>query len=220
MIPQSLRLSLLVVSIATVVIAVAGTAFAYLLAKRRFRGREMLDALLTLPMVLPPTVTGYYLILLLGRRGVLGEPLYALSGWTVTFTWVAAVVASTVVALPLMIKSARAAIESVDPEYETASLLMGKSEIETFFRITLPLAGKGILAGVILSFARAFGEFGATLMLAGNIPGKTQTMPLAIYEAVAGGEDATAKWLALILTGISVTVVYLTNRLSRPTPRS
>lgn len=220
MILQSLRLSLLVVSIATVVIAVAGTAFAYLLAKRRFRGRELLDALLTLPMVLPPTVTGYYLILLLGRRGVLGEPLYALSGWTVTFTWVAAVVASTVVALPLMIKSARAAIESVDPEYETASLLMGKSEIETFFRITLPLAGKGILAGVILSFARAFGEFGATLMLAGNIPGKTQTMPLAIYEAVAGGEDATAKWLALILTGISVTVVYLTNRLSRPTPRS
>lgn len=220
MILQSLRLSLLVVSIATVVIAVAGTAFAYLLAKRRFRGREMLDALLTLPMVLPPTVTGYYLILLLGRRGVLGEPLYALTGWTVTFTWVAAVVASTVVALPLMIKSARAAIESVDPEYETASLLMGKSEIETFFRITLPLAGKGILAGVILSFARAFGEFGATLMLAGNIPGKTQTMPLAIYEAVAGGEDATAKWLALILTGISVTVVYLTNRLSRPTPRS
>lgn len=220
MILQSLRLSLLVVSIATVVIAVAGTAFAYLLAKRRFRGREMLDALLTLPMVLPPTVTGYYLILLLGRRGVLGEPLYALSGWTVTFTWAAAVIASTVVALPLMIKSARAAIESVDPEYETASLLMGKSEIETFFRITLPLAGKGILAGVILSFARAFGEFGATLMLAGNIPGKTQTMPLAIYEAVAGGEDATAKWLALILTGISVTVVYLTNRLSRPTPRS
>lgn len=209
MILQSLRLSLLVVSIATVVIAVAGTAFAYLLAKRRFRGREMLDALLTLPMVLPPTVTGYYLILLLGRRGVLGEPLYALTGWTVTFTWVAAVVASTVVALPLMIKSARAAIESVDPEYETASLLMGKSEIETFFRITLPLAGRGILAGVILSFARAFGEFGATLMLAGNIPGKTQTMPLAIYEAVAGGEDATAKWLALILTGISVTVVYL-----------
>jgi molybdate transport system permease protein len=220
MIVQSLRLSLLVVSIATVVIAAVGTAFAYLLAKRRFRGRELLDALLTLPMVLPPTVTGYYLILLLGRRGVLGEPLYALTGWTVTFTWVAAVIASTVVALPLMIKSARAAIESVDPEYETASLLMGKSEPETFFRITLPLAGRGILAGVILSFARAFGEFGATLMLAGNIQGKTQTMPLAIYEAVAGGEDATAKWLALILTGISVTVVYLTNRLSRPAPRS
>jgi molybdate transport system permease protein len=107
----------------------------------------------------------------------------------------------------------------VDAEYEIASRIMGKSEFETFFRITLPLAGRGILAGVVLSFARAFGEFGATLMLAGNIPGKTQTMPLAIYEAVVSGEDAQAKWLALILTGISVTVVYLTNRLSRPAKR-
>jgi molybdate transport system permease protein len=129
------------------------------------------------------------------------------------------VIAATVIALPLMIKSARAAIESVNAEHEIASRIMGKSEFETFFRITLPLAGRGILAGVVLSFARAFGEFGATLMLAGNIPGKTQTMPLAIYEAVVSGEDTTAKWLALILTGISVTVVYLTNLLSRPAKR-
>lgn len=216
MIWQALRLSLLVVSIATLVISVAGTAFGYLLAKKKFRGKDLLDAILTLPMVLPPTVTGYYLILLLGKRGLLGKPLYALTGWTVTFTWIAAVVASTVVALPLMIKSARAAIESVDSDYEIASYILGKSEFQTFFRITLPLAGRGILAGIILSFARAFGEFGATLMLAGNIPGKTQTMPLAIYEAVVSGEDEKAKWLALILTGISVLVVYLTNRLSRP----
>jgi molybdate transport system permease protein len=216
MIWQALKLSLLVVSLATLAIGVAGTAFGFLLAKKQFRGTDLLDAIFTLPMVLPPTVTGYYLILLLGRRGLLGEPIYSLTGWTVTFTWVAAVIASTVVALPLMIKSARAAIESVDPEYEIASYVMGKSELETFFRITLPLAGRGILAGVILSFARAFGEFGATLMLAGNIPGKTQTMPLAIYEAVVSGEDEKAKWLALILTGISVLVVYLTNRLSRP----
>jgi len=215
MIWQALKLSLLVVSLATLAIGVAGTAFGFLLAKKQFRGKDLLDAIFTLPMVLPPTVTGYYLILLLGRRGLLGEPIYSLTGWTVTFTWVAAVIASTVVALPLMIKSARAAIESVDPEYEIASYVMGKSELETFFRITLPLAGRGILAGVILSFARAFGEFGATLMLAGNIPGKTQTMPLAIYEAVVSGEDEKAKWLALILTGISVLVVYLTNRLSR-----
>jgi len=216
MIWQALKLSLLAVSLATLAIGVAGTAFGFLLAKKQFRGKDLLDAIFTLPMVLPPTVTGYYLILLLGRRGLLGEPIYSLTGWTVTFTWVAAVIASTVVALPLMIKSARAAIESVDPEYEIASYVMGKSELETFFRITLPLAGRGILAGVILSFARAFGEFGATLMLAGNIPGKTQTMPLAIYEAVVSGEDEKAKWLALILTGISVLVVYLTNRLSRP----
>jgi molybdate transport system permease protein len=220
MIWSALKLSLLVVSIATIVIGIVGTAFGFLLAKRQFRGKDLLDAILTLPMVLPPTVTGYYLILVLGRRGLLGGPLYSLTGWTLTFTWMAAVVAASVVALPLMIKSARAAIESVDPQYEIASCIMGKSEFETFFRITLPLAGRGILAGVILSFARAFGEFGATLMLAGNIPGKTQTMPLAIYEAVVSGEDAQAKWLALILTGISITVVYLTNRLSRTKKRS
>jgi molybdate transport system permease protein len=220
MIWNALKLSLLVVSIATMVIGIVGTAFGFLLAKRRFHGKDLLDAVLTLPMVLPPTVTGYYLILVLGRRGLLGGPFYALTGWSVMFTWVAAVIASSLVALPLMIKSARAAIESVDPEYEIASCIMGKSEWETFFRITLPLAGRGILTGLILSFARAFGEFGATLMLAGNIPGKTQTMPLAIYEAVVSGEDAQAKWLALILTGISVTVVYLTNRLSRPKKRS
>jgi len=216
MIWPSLKLSLLVVSLATLIISVVGTALGFLFAKRDFRGKDILDAVTTLPMVLPPTVTGYYLIVLLGRRGMLGSPLYSLTGWTVTFTWIAAVIASTVVALPLMIKSARAAIESVDADYEIASFTMGKSEFETFFRITLPLAGRGILAGIVLSFARAFGEFGATLMLAGNIPGRTQTMPLAIYEAVVSGEDAQAKWLALILTGISVTVVYLTNRLSRP----
>jgi molybdate transport system permease protein len=219
MIWQTLKLSLLVVSIATIVISVVGTALGFFLAKRTFRGKDLLDAVLTLPMVLPPTVTGYYLILLLGRRGLLGGPLYRWTGWTVTFTWIAAVIAATIIALPLMIKSARAAIETVDSGYEIASYIMGKSELETFFRITLPLAGRGILAGIVLSFARAFGEFGATLMLAGNIPGKTQTMPLAIYEAVVSGEDARAKWLALILTGISITVVYLTNRLSRPKNR-
>jgi molybdate transport system permease protein len=219
MIWPALRLSFMVVSLATLVISVAGTALGFLFAKRTFRGKDLLDAVLTMPMVLPPTVTGYYLILLLGRRGWLGKPLYLLTGWSVTFTWIAAVIATTVVALPLMVKSARAAIESVNPDYEIASRLMGKSELETFFRITLPLASRGILAGIVLSFARAFGEFGATLMLAGNIPGKTQTMPLAIYEAVVAGEDAEAKWMALILTGISISVVYITNRLSRPNGR-
>jgi len=215
MIWHALKLSLLVGAIATILIGLIGTAFGYLLARRNFRGKDVLDAVLTLPMVLPPTVTGYYLILILGRRGLLGKPLYDLTDWTVTFTWLAAVIAATVIALPLMVKSARAAIESVDTEYENASRIMGRSEWETFIRITLPLAGRGLLAGIVLSFARAFGEFGATLMLAGNIPGRTQTMPLAIYEAVASGEDERAMWLALILTCISITVVYLTNRLSR-----
>jgi len=220
MIWNALKLSLLVVSVATLIIAVVGTAFGFLIARRRFLGKELLDAVLTLPMVLPPTVVGYYLIVILGRKGLLGGPVYNLTGWTLTFTWIAAVVASVVVAIPLMVKSARAAIESVDPDYENVSRIMGKGEWETFFRVTLPLAGRGILAGVILSFARAFGEFGATMMLAGNIMGKTQTMPLAIYEAMAAGENDTAAVLAIILTGISLVVVYLTNRLSRPAERN
>jgi molybdate transport system permease protein len=216
MIWPSLKLSLLVVSIAILIISLVGTALGFILAKRHFRGKELLDSIVTLPMVLPPTVTGYYLIMLFGRRGLLGEPIYELTGWTVTFTWQAAVIAATVIALPLMVTSARAAIESVDPQYEIVSYTLGKSELETFFRVTLPLARRGILAGIVLSFARALGEFGATLMLAGNIPGKTQTMPLAIYEAVISGEDRRAQALVVILTAISVAVVYLTNKLSRP----
>lgn len=219
MIGSALKISLAVVSISTILIGLIGTTFGYILARRHFWGKDLLDAVLTLPMVLPPTVTGYYLILILGRKGFLGKPLFALTGWSVTFTWGAAIIAATVIALPLMVKSARAAIESVNPEYEIASRIMGKGEWETFFRITLPLASRGLLAGLVLSFARAFGEFGATLMLAGNIQGRTQTMPLAIYEAVVSGEDARAQWLAVILTIISVTVVYLTSRLSRPAKR-
>ncbi|MBA2339345.1 MAG: molybdate ABC transporter permease subunit [Pyrinomonadaceae bacterium] len=215
MIWQAFKLSLLVVSISTVIVTVLGTAAAFLLAKRNFPGKELLDALLTLPLVLPPTVTGYYLIVLLGRRGFIGAYIYQLTGWTVAFTWQAAVLAATVLAIPLMVKAARAGLESVDPQYEIASYTLGKSEMETFFRVTLPLARRGVLAGIVLSFARALGEFGATLMLAGNIPGRTQTMPLAIYEAVASGEERNAQALALILTAVSVAAVYLTNKLNR-----
>lgn len=215
MIWPALRISLQVTAVATAIVAVAGTAFGWLLAKRDFRGREALDAVLTLPMVLPPTVTGYYLILLLGRRGLLGGPVHQWTGWNLTFTWFAAVIAASVIALPLMVRSARAAIESVDPRYDAVAATLGKGPAETFFRVTLPLARRGLVAGAVLSFARAFGEFGATLMVAGNIPGRTQTMPLAIYEAVVSGEDERAVWLALLLTLVSVAVVYLTNRLSR-----
>lgn len=214
MVWSALKLSLFVAVLATILAAVVGTACAYLLAKGKFWGRELLDAIITLPLVLPPTVTGYYLIVLLGRRGVIGSFLYDLTGWSIVFTRWAAVVAAAVVALPLMIKSARAAIESVNPQYELASYTLGKGKAETFFRITLPLARRGLLAGIVLSFARALGEFGATLMLAGNIPGKTQTMPLAIYEAVAAGENHQAQVLALILTAVSLTAIYLTNKLA------
>ena len=215
MIWSAFKLSLLVVSCATAVVGASGLAFAYLLAKREFRGKELFDAVLTMPLVLPPTVTGYYLILLLGRRGLVGSLIYDYTGWAVTFTPLAAIVAAAVMALPLMIKTSRAALESVSPTYEMASYTLGKGEWETFFRITLPLARRGVLAGLVLSFARALGEFGATLMLAGNIPGRTQTMPLAIYEAVAAGEGRQAQILALILTAVSITAIYLTNKLTR-----
>lgn len=215
MIWPSMRVSLLVVAMTTLAVSVLGTGLGYVLAKRSFRGKELVDALITLPMVLPPTVTGYYLIVLLGRRGPIGGFVFDMTGWALVFTWQAAVVAAIVVSLPLMVKSARAAIEAVDPRYETASYSLGKSRLETLVRITLPLARRGLLAGVVLSFARALGEFGATLMLAGNIQGKTQTMPLAIFQAVMSGEDSVAQTLAVIMTAISVAAVYTTNKLAR-----
>ncbi len=215
MILESLKLSLLVVTCATVIVGVIGLFFAFLLAKFEFRGKELLDAILTMPLVLPPTVTGYFLIVIFGRRGIIGAPIYDLTGWSVIFTWQGAVIAAIVVSLPMMIKASRAGIESVNSEYEISSYTLGKSKFETFWRITLPLARRGIFAGLVLSFARALGEFGATLMIAGNIAGKTQTMPLAIYEAVASGDDRQAQILALVLTAISVCAVYLTNKLSR-----
>ena len=215
MIWESFKLSALVVSIATLIIAVLGLALGLLFAKGRFHGRELLASFFTMPLVLPPTVTGFYLIVLFGRYGLIGEPIYKLTGWTITFTWQAAVVAAVVLALPLMVLSSRAAIESVNPQYEIASYTLGKTRFATFLLITLPLARRGILAGIVLSFTRALGEFGATFMLAGNIAGKTQTMPLAIYEAVISGDNKQAQALALILTGVSVAAVYLTTKLTK-----
>jgi molybdate transport system permease protein len=210
-----LVLSLWVSVLATSIIAVFGTLIAYVLARKRFFGRTMLDAFTTLPMILPPTVTGYYLIILLGKNGIIGNYIYKLTGWSVMFTWQAAVIAATVVAIPIMIKSAKAAIESVDIEYEKAAFTLGKSEIETFFLVTLPLAKKGLIAGLVLSFARALGEFGATIMIAGNIPGKTSTMPLAIYRAFQSGDDQLATTLVILLTVVSIAVIYITTRISR-----
>ncbi|MDD5616769.1 MAG: molybdate ABC transporter permease subunit [Candidatus Methanoperedens sp.] len=210
-----LVLSLWVSVLATTIIAIFGTLIAYVLARKRFLGRTMLDAFTTLPMILPPTVTGYYLIILLGRNGIIGNYIYKLTGLSVMFTWQAAVIAATVVAIPIMIKSAKAAIESVDLEYEKAAFTLGKTEIETFFLVTLPLAKKGLIAGLVLSFARALGEFGATIMIAGNIPGKTSTMPLAIYSAFQSGEDQLAATLVIVLTVVSIAVIYITTRISR-----
>jgi molybdate transport system permease protein len=208
----SLRLSLQVASVATLFIVVIGVFMGYLLARRNFEGRELLDVLITLPLVLPPTVTGYYLIVLFGRNGIIGGLIYAWTGWTIMFTWYAAALASFIVALPLMIKTSRAAIESVDRNLINASYTLGYSELQTAFRVILPLSKKGMLAGTVLSFARAIGEFGATLMLSGNIPGKTDTMPLAIYSAANNGEWSTAHLMVGLLTVFSGMLLYLANK--------
>jgi len=209
----ALWLSAQVAVAATVLNALLGIPLAYILARRRFWGRGLVDLLVTLPLVLPPTVTGYYLIVLLGRRGLLGAPLYEATGWTVAFTWYAAIIAATVMALPLLVRTARAAIESVDRDLERAAYTLGRSEWQTALTVTLPLARNGILAGLVLAFARALGEFGATLMLAGNIPGKTATVPLAIYTAVQTGEMGEAVVLVLALTTLSCLVLVLAGRL-------
>lgn len=210
---SALALSIRVALVATLLNAAIGIPLAYLLARRRFRGRGLVDLLVTLPLVLPPTVTGYYLIVLLGRRGWLGGPIYELTGWSLTFTWYAAVVAATIMALPLLVRTARAAIESVDRDLEQAAFTLGRPEWRTALEVTLPLARNGILAGLVLAFARALGEFGATLMLAGNIPGRTTTVPLAIYTSVQTGETGDAVVLVAMLTALSCVVLIAAARL-------
>jgi len=211
----SLRLSIQVAVAATLLMTVSGITAAYFLARKAFRGREFLDMLVTLPLVLPPTVTGYYLIILFGRNGLIGKPVYQMTGWSIMFTWYAAVLASFVVAIPLLIKTARAAIESVDKNLVQAAYALGLTEFQTALHIILPLAKRGIIAGVILSFARALGEFGATLMIAGNIPGKTDTMPLSIYMYASSGDWSKANMMVIAETIITGLMLYLANRFSK-----
>lgn len=210
----ALALSLKVAGFATVISLVLGTATGFLLARVRFPGRDLLDTLLTLPMVLPPTVLGYYLLVLLGRRSAFGAWLQDTFGISLIFTWQGAVVAAAIVAFPLVFKPARAAFEGVDGQLENAARVLGVSELAIFFRVTLPLAWRGILAGVLLAFARALGEFGATLMVAGSIPGKTQTLSIAVYEAVQAGQDDVANTLVLITSLVCVTVLLAAGRLA------
>lgn len=210
-----MRLSLEVAAVSTVMVFFFGLPVAYLLASRKFRGTEILDMLLTLPLVLPPTVTGYYLVVLFGRSGVIGKYVYQWTGWNIMFTWYAAVLASFVVSLPLMIKTARAAIESVDRNLINASYTLGHSNLDTALKVIFPLAKKGIMAGAVLSFARAMGEFGATIMLAGNIPGKTDTMPIAIYSMAGSGEWSKAHAMVAVFTVISGVFLYIANRFGK-----
>lgn len=210
----ALLLSLKVAGWATLLNLVVGIGVGYLLARKRFWGRDLLDTILTLPMVMPPTVLGYYLLVLLGRRSALGAWLQDHFGFSFIFTWQGAVIAAAIVAFPLVFKPARAAFEAVDGQLEQAARVLGISEIAVFFRVTLPLAWRGILAGVLLAFARALGEFGATLMVAGSIPGKTQTLSIAVYEAVQAGQDDVANSLVLLTSAVCIAVLLLAGKLA------
>ncbi len=189
-------------------------AFAWITARFSFWGRDLLDAILTLPLVMPPTVLGYYLIVVWGRNGWLGGWLNEHLGITLMFTWQGAVLAATVVAFPLLFKSARAAFEGVDTEYEKAARILGDNEMQVFFRITLPLAARGLVAGTMLAFARAMGDFGATLMVAGNIQGRTQTAAMAVFDAVQVGDYRLANTLVAIMSVVCVTILVMTNKLA------
>ena len=211
----ALLLSLKVAGWATLLNTVLGIGMGFLLARGRFWGREVLDTILTLPMVLPPTVLGYYLLVLLGRKGMLGSWLQAQFGINLIFTWQGAVIAAMVVTFPLVVKPARAAFEQVNPQLEQAARMLGLNEWSVFCRVSLPLAWRGILAGVLLAFARALGEFGATLMVAGSIPNQTQTLSIAVYEAVQAGQDDLANQLVLLISAVCITILLLVGRLSK-----
>jgi molybdate transport system permease protein len=210
-----LWLSLRVAALATLVSLFFGLWMAYTLANRKFRGKELLDAVVMLPLVLPPTVLGYYLLVVLGRSSPVGHLYEWTFGTPLVFTWQAAVVASTFHAIPLLVKSARAAFETVDRSYEKAARNLGASEWRVFWRVTMPLSRRPVLAASVLAFARALGDFGATLMIAGDIPGKTQTASIAIYDAVEGGDTMVARVLVLVLSVVAIAIVYASNRLQQ-----
>jgi len=217
----ALALTLKVALWATALNLLFGVGVGYAMARWRFAGREVLDAVFTLPMVMPPTVLGYYLLVLIGSQGPIGAWLLQHFGIRLIFTWQGAVIAAMVVSFPLVFKGARAAFETVDAQLEDAARTLGIHEVAVFFRVSLPLAWRGILAGLLLSFARALGEFGATLMVAGSIPGRTQTLSIAVYEAVQAGQDDVANFLVALTSITCIAVLLAAGRLvpGRVAPR-
>lgn len=213
---EPLWLSLRVSLAATVITATFGVAGAYALARGRFPGRGLMEAVASLPIVLPPTVLGYYLLTLLGRESPVGRAYEALTGSPLVFTVTGAVVAASVASFPFCLRAARAAIADVDPRLEDAARTMGLTEWRIAVQVTLPLARGGIAAGIALAFARALGDFGTTLMVAGNIPGRTQTAPIAIYDAVQAGDDARAALIAVVLSAVAIAALVVVGRLGRP----
>lgn len=209
---QALMLSLQVTIVATMILFVIGLVLGVLLARYRLRGQIIIEIIIFLPLVLPPSVIGYFLLLLLGRGSFIVDWFHI----NLLFTWQAAAIASAVVGLPLMVQSARAAVAGVDDVLENAARTLGSSELEILWRVTLPLARRGIIAGLILGGARALGEFGATLMVAGNIPGRTQTLPLAIYDAVQARRYDDAQMMVIIMTAVAFVGLWCVRQLERP----
>lgn len=209
-----LWLSLRVAVLATLLAGLAGVGIAYLLAKGRFRGRGVLEAVATLPIVLPPTVLGYYLLSALGTNSPIGRSWERITGRPIVFTVTGAVIAASVSALPFVVRTARAAIEDVDPRLEAVARVAGHPEWRVATLVTLPVARRGITAGVTLGFARALGDFGATVMVAGNIPGRTQTLPIAVYDAVQAGDESTARTGSLVLAAVAVVVLLAVTQFS------
>jgi molybdate transport system permease protein len=215
-----LWLSLRVASLATCFVLTFGTGVAYLLSHKNFRGKEGLDSLITLPLVLPPTVLGYYLLVLLGRNSGLGHLYESIFGQPLVFTWQAAVVAAFLHSAPIYIKGARTVLEAVDYRYEWVASSLGASEWRTFFRITLPLAWRGLSSLASLCFARSLGDFGVTMMVAGNIPGQTQTLSVAIFDAVESGNGQMARMLVLVMSVTALLLLWVAARLSRQPARA
>ena len=208
-----LGLSLKVAAVATVLALVAGVGLGWLFARTRIPGRSILEPVFMLPLVLPPTVLGYGILVVAGRRSPLGGWVREHFDYTIIFSWHGAVVASAIVALPLVMKSASAAFAGIDRDLEAAASTLRQSRLSVFLRVTLPLAWPGILAGTLLAFARAMGEFGASLMVAGSIPKQTQTLSMAIYDAVQAGEDDQALLLVIVTSLVSIAVLVFSNRM-------
>jgi molybdate transport system permease protein len=209
-----LWLSLRVALLSTLLACLAGLWMAYWLAFREFRFKDTLDAMVTLPLVLPPTVLGYYLLVLLGRESLAGKAYETITGGPLVFTWQAAVVAAFIHSFPLLVKSTRSALEGVNPNLARAARSLGASEWRIFLRITFPLSLRPILAAAAIAFARALGDFGVTIMIAGNIPGRTQTIAVAIYDAVESGNGAVARLLVLVISVVALVILWIANRLA------
>ena len=210
---EVVALSLRVAVVGTLIGLPVALVVGWLLAKSSIRGKVLLDTLFTFPLVLPPVVTGYFLLILLGRNGPIGQLLHNLFGVDVVFTWVAAALAAGLVSLPLMVRAIEVAMANVDPRLEFASRTLGAGPLRTFFGVTVPLARRGILAAVLLGFARGLGEFGATIVVAGNIPGRTQTVPLALFNRIETGDDAAALRLIAVSLILAFGALILHHRL-------